>query len=241
MSKKKTKKTKAEKPATNFSEALGLNKIFDNERLNFFIGVLLLVLAAYTIMAFISFLTTGAADQSIIEELRAGELSNQQHEFSNSCGSLGAYLSWFFIKRCFGIPAFIIPLMILITSLHLIKAYRVKLLKWFLALMVIMIWASITMAKFLSPFFAESHFNPGGDHGQHVCQLIEGYIGTPGLTAILALVAIAFLTYISAETILIIRKLLNPKKFFDTVKFKITNDDPNEPIDSYEQIGRAHV
>ena len=235
MSKKKTKKTKAEKPATNFSEALGLNKIFDNERLNFFIGVLLLVLAAYTIMAFISFLTTGAADQSIIEELRAGELSNQQHEFSNSCGSLGAYLSWFFIKRCFGIPAFIIPLMILITSLHLIKAYRVKLLKWFLALMVIMIWASITMAKFLSPFFAESHFNPGGDHGQHVCQLIEGYIGTPGLTAILALVAIAFLTYISAETILIIRKLLNPKKFFDTVKFKITNDDPNEPIDSYEQ------
>ena len=234
MSKKKTKKTKTEKHATTFSEALGVNKIFDNERLNFFIGVLLLILAAYTTMAFISFFTTGAADQSIIEELREGELANQQHEFSNSCGSMGAYLSWYAIKRCFGIPAFLIPLMILITALHLIKAYKAKLLKWFMALMVIMVWASITMAKFVSPLFAESHFNPGGDHGQYICQLIEGYIGTPGLTAVLALVAIAFLTYISAETILIIRNVLNPSGWFKKVPFIVTNNNPDEPVPSYE-------
>ena len=234
MSKKKTKKTKTEKHATTFTEALGVNKIFDNERLNFFIGVLLLILAAYTTMAFISFFTTGAADQSIIEELREGELANQQHEFSNSCGSMGAYLSWYAIKRCFGIPAFLIPLMILITALHLIKAYKAKLLKWFMALMVIMVWASITMAKFVSPLFAESHFNPGGDHGQYICQLIEGYIGTPGLTAVLALVAIAFLTYISAETILIIRNVLNPSGWFKKVPFIVTNNNPDEPVPSYE-------
>ena len=234
MSKKKTKKTKTEKHATTFTEALGVNKIFDNERLNFFIGVLLLILAAYTTMAFVSFFTTGAADQSIIEELREGELANQQHEFSNSCGSLGAYLSWYAIKRCFGIPAFLIPLMILITGLHLIKAYKANLLKWFLALMVIMVWASITMAKFVSPLFAESHFNPGGDHGQYICQLIEGYIGTPGLTAVLALVAIAFLTYISAETILIIRNVLNPSGWFKKVPFIVTNNNPDEPVLSYE-------
>ena len=234
MSKKKSKKTKTESHAASFSEALGVNKIFDNERLNFFIGILLLILAAYMTMAFISFFTTGAADQSIIDELREGELANQQHEFSNSCGSLGAYLSWYAIKRCFGIPAFLIPLMILMTALHLIKAYKVKLLKWFLALMVIMLWASITMARFVSPLFAESHFNPGGDHGQYICQLIEGYIGTPGLTAVLALVAIAFLTYISAETILVIRKLLNPTKLIDKVRFKITNNDPEEQPKSYE-------
>ena len=234
MSKKKTKKTKTEKHATTFAEALGVNKIFDNERLNFFIGVLLLILAAYTTMAFISFFTTGAADQSIIEELREGELANQQHEFSNSCGSMGAYLSWYAIKRCFGIPAFLIPLMILITALHLIKAYKAKLLKWFMALMVIMVWASITMAKFVSPLFAESHFNPGGDHGQYICQLIEGYIGTPGLTAVLALVAIAFLTYISAETILIIRNVLNPSGWFKKVPFIVTNNNPDEPVPSYE-------
>ena len=234
MTKKKSNKSKAEKPATSLSEALGFNKLFENERLNFFLGVLLFVASIYMALAFASFFTTGAADQSVIENLREGELQNQHHEFANSCGSLGAYLSWYFIKRCFGIPAFMIAVFLFITSLHLMKAYRVRLLKWFLSLMVIMIWGSVTLAKFLSPLFAESHFNPGGDHGRYICQQIEGLIGTPGLTAVLALVAIAFLTYISAETILVIRKLLNPKKFLDKVNFKITNNDPNEPVLSYE-------
>ena len=236
MTKKKNSKARAEKPATTFVEALGIDKILYNERLNFFIGALLFVVSIYMALSFVSFLTTGAADQSFIEELREGELLNQNQEFANSCGSVGAYLSWFFIKRCFGIPAFLIPAFMFIASLHLMKAYRVKLLKWFLSLMVIMIWSSLTLAKFLSPMFAESHFNPGGDHGQFVCQQIEGLLGAPGLTAILALVAIAFLTYISAETIFIIRKLLNPHKFFNEVKFKITNNDPTETVPSYAEL-----
>lgn len=236
MGKKKNNKTKGEKPVAGFLEALDLDKIFHNERINFFIGVMLFIISVYMALAFVSFFTTGAADQSIIEEIRNNEIMNQHHEFMNSCGSIGAYLSWFFIKRCFGIPAFLIPAFMFIAALHLMKAYRIKLLKWFLALMIIMIWGSITLAKFLSPLFVESHFNPGGDHGCNVCQHIEGLIGTPGLVAILALVAIAFLTYISAETILIIRKILNPSKFIDKVKFKITNNDPDEELPSYEDL-----
>ena len=234
MTKKKNKKAKAEKPAMNLAEALGIDKIWGNERLTFTTGLLLLIVSIYMVLAFLSYFTTGAADQSVIEELREGELANQDHEFLNSCGSLGAYIAWYLIKRCFGIPAFIIPAFLFVTSLHLMKAYRIKLFKWFLSLMVIMLFTSVTLAKFLSPMFVESHFNPGGDHGRYVCQQIEGYLGTPGLTALLALVAIAFLTYLSAETIYFIRRLLNPRKFLDTVKFKITNNDPDEPVDSYE-------
>jgi len=169
----------------------------------------------------------------LIEDPRDGEVLNQHHEFANTCGSIGAYASWYFIKRCFGLPAFLIPLFILLLGIHLIRAYRVNLLKWFLALMILMIWASITLAKFLSPFLTDTCYNPGGDHGLYVCQYIENLVGAPGLTAILGLTAIIFLTYISAETIFFIRKLLNPTKFFNKVKFKITNDDPNETPDSY--------
>ena len=235
MSKKKNTKAKSDKQAISITEALGIDKILNNERLNFFVGVLLFAFSIYLCMSFISYLTTGAADQSIIEELRQGEIANQHNEFANSCGSIGAYLSWYFIKRCFGLPAFLIPVVLFIMSLHMMKAYRVSIAKWFLSVMVVMVWASVTLAKFLSPLFPESHFNPGGDHGRYVCQQIEGFIGMPGLTAILALVAIAFLTYISAETIFIIRRILNPTKFLDRVKFKITNNDPDEQPDSYEQ------
>ena len=235
MAKKKTSKSKSDNSAINISEVLGFFKIFQNERLHFFLGLLLFVISIYMALSFISFISTGAADQSAIEELRDGELANQNHEFANSCGSLGAYLSSYFIKRCFGLPAFLIPVTLLIVSLHMMKAYRIRLSKWFLSLMIIMAWSSITLAKFLTPLMSESHFNPGGDHGRYVCQQIEGLIGTPGLTAVLALVAIGFLTYLSAETILVIRKILNPSKFIDRVKFKITNNDPDEPVDSYEQ------
>ena len=45
MAKKKTQKTKAEKPAVNLSEALGIDKILNNERLKFFVGLLLFIVA----------------------------------------------------------------------------------------------------------------------------------------------------------------------------------------------------
>ena len=228
-------KKRNDKKVKNSSGRSGFPGIFQDERLSFAIGILLVVVAIYLTLAFASYFTTGAADQSLIEDPREGEVLNQNHEFTNTCGSIGAYASWYFIKRCFGLPAFLIPLFILLLGIHLIRAYRVNLLKWFLSLMILMIWASVTLAKFLSPFLEDTCYNPGGDHGLYICQYIENLVGAPGLTAILGLTAIIFLTYVSAETIFFIRKLLNPSRFLDKVKFKITNNDPNETPDSYDQ------
>ena len=229
----KKRNDKKVKSSSGRSGFLGIKHIFQDERLSFALGILLVIIAIYLTLAFVSYFTTGAADQSLIEDPRDGEVLNQHHEFANTCGSIGAYASWYFIKRCFGLPAFLIPLFILLLGIHLIRAYRVNLLKWFLALMILMIWASITLAKFLSPFLTDTCYNPGGDHGLYVCHYIENLVGAPGLTAILGLTAIIFLTYVSAETIFFIRKLLNPTKFFNKVKFKITNNDPYETPDSY--------
>ena len=232
----KKKKEKKENRPSGFLDILGFKNFFANEKLGFLLGILLFLVAGYLTMAFISYFTTGAADQSLIEMPREGEVMNEHHEFSNTCGSVGAYASWYFIKRCFGFSAFFIPIFLFLVSIHLIKAYRVNLLKWFMALMILMIWCSVTFSKFLSPFFSDACYNPGGDHGLYIQQAIENLLGAPGLTAILALTAIAFLTYLSAETIFIIRKILNPSKFIDKVKFKITNNDPNEPKESYEDL-----
>ena len=220
MAKKRIdKKVKKSSGRSWFSSIIN---IFHNEKFNFVIGILLVVIAVYLTLAFVSYLSTGSADQSLIESPKEGEIMNEHHEFANTCGSLGAYASWYFVKRCFGLPAFLIPLFILLLGIHMIRAYKVNLIKWFLALMILMIWASITLAKFLAPFFTNSCYSPGGDHGLYICQYIENFVGAPGLTAILGLVAIAFLTYLSAETIFIIRKLLNPTKFLDKVKFNVT-------------------
>ena len=230
---KKKKEKKSQKSPSIWS-SLSFDKIFHNETLNFTLGIALALVAVFLSLAFVSYLSTGAADQSLIEDPREGEILNQNHEFMNTCGSFGAWCSWYLIKRCFGLPAFLIPLFLLLLGVHLTRAYRVNLLKWFLSLMILMIWASVAMSLLLAPFFTETCYSPGGDHGLYVCNYLGNLVGTPGLTAILGLTAIAFLTYLSAETIFVIRKLLNPSKFLDKVKFKITNNDPNEKPDSYE-------
>ncbi len=221
MAKKKSSKASQEKTASSLKEALGLDKIFYNERINFVVGFCLLFIAGYLIWAFASFFVTGEADQSIIETPREGELLNQNGEFQNACGSLGAYVSWFFIKRCFGLASFLVPTFLVLVSLNMMRAYKVNLLKWFMCLAIIMVWASVTMAKFLAPFFDNACFSPGGDHGLAVCQQIEGLIGTPGLTAVLALTAIAFLVYLSMETVIILRKIFNPLHYLKKIPMEI--------------------
>ena len=238
MAKKKSSKA-SEKKASSFAEALGFRNIFHNERINFVLGFLLLFVAGYLIWAFVSYFVTGSADQSLIETPKAGEILNEHHEFQNACGSLGAYASWFFIKRCFGLAAFMIPTFLLLLAVNMMRAYKVNLLKWFMCLAIIMIWASVTLAKFLAPFFDEACYNPGGDHGLAICQQIEGLIGTPGLTAILALTAIAFLVYLSMETVIILRKILNPLHYLKSIPMTVnvgggngeqTSDDDNNRV-----------
>ena len=217
MAKKKTEKT----PKT-FSEAIGAHYII-NDKTGFVLGIVLICLALYILVAFISYFSTGEADQSLVTALRPGEIENSTKVFQNSCGSVGALLSYFLIARCFGIPAFIIPLYIILCGVRMIKAYeKINLWKWFFGMALIMVWSSITFAKFLTPLMGDNIFNPGGDHGAFVVEYVENIIGSPGLIAILAITMIAFLTYLTSETITVIKKLLNPVGYLrDKVKFTI--------------------
>ena len=188
----KKKKTTA-RPAKSFSEAMGIKNIFGNDIINFLFGTFLLFVAIYVMIAFVSYFTTGQADQSMVLDMRPGEIWNSNKEFENYCGSIGALISWFFIARCFGLSAFLIPVFIGLVGLRLMKVYKVNLLKWFLCLMIVMVWCSVTFAKFLTPMMGDQVFNPGGDHGLFICQFLQNLIGPPGLTAILALTVLSYL------------------------------------------------
>ena len=216
MAKKKKTSTKS-----SFSAVTGFD-MFKNEKLNFIVGLILLSLGIFMIVAFVSFINTGNIDLSMIESPRPGEVMNEKGEFVNSCGSLGAYLAYFFMKKCFGLAAFAIPFFLILASMKMMRVYNIVLAKWFLGTSIVMIWASVTMAKFLSPVFTDSCYNPGGDHGRYACQWTENLVGAPGLTALLLITAIAFLTYLSMETIYVIRKILNPTLLFNKVKFEVS-------------------
>lgn len=217
---------KTERTSKTFIEALGVKSIF-NDKTGLMIGLLLVLLAIYICFAFFSYFSTGQADQSLVTDLRPGELKNTGQEFQNICGSLGAMISYFFISRCFGIPAFFIPAFITLCGVKMIGAYKnVNLWKWFLGMALCMIWLSITFAKFLTPLMNNQIFNPGGDHGAYSVHFIENFVGTPGLIVLLVIVLVAFLTYLTSETITVIRRIINPIGYLrDKVKFTVVNKD----------------
>lgn len=215
------KKKEPSKKKISYSSALGFN-IFQNEKTNFTLGIILLFIAVLLCIAFASYFTTGQFDQSFILHPVVGDAYKNGHDFKNSCGSIGAYTSFFFMKMCFGIPSFMIPLFLIITSLKMMGAYNMNLWKWFFGSMLLMIWSSVTCSKFITPLMNDQVFDAGGDHGAFICYFLESVIGTPGLTAVLALTAIIFLTFVSAETISFIRKILNPVSYLqDKIKFTI--------------------
>ena len=237
--KKKTKKGQKNSTITSLGEATGLSRVMSflkNEKVHFLLGILLLAISICMVWAFVSFFSTGASDQSIIENLNDGDMESRI--FKNAIGSLGAWMAYFFMNRCFGVAAFGIPLFLVLLSLALMRAYKVALLKWFMCIALLTVWASVVLAMFVTPLAPDCHFCLGGQHGLFVGDYIERYVGTPGLVAILVLVALFFLTYVSNQTILWIRKLINPSKFLQKVKFTVTNvkEEDNSESSSYDNL-----
>ena len=218
-------KKKTEHKRKTFTEAIGLNNII-NDKTGFIAGLILLCVAIYICVAFFSYFSTGAADQSLVTDLRPGEVENTSRVFQNVCGSLGAIISYGLISRCFGIPAFIIPAFIVLCGLRMMGAYKkLNLTKWFMGMALVMIWSSITFAKALTPLMGDQVYNPGGDHGAFCVQYMENLVGTPGLIAILVIIMLAYLTYLTSETITVVRKMINPFGYIrDKVKFTVVHD-----------------
>lgn len=203
-------KKKAERKPANIKEALGLSSFLRSERTDFLLGLIIILFAIYLFVAMSSFLTTGAADQSILESMRPGEWFNTERIFQNYCSSVGAMLSYFFMTENFGFAAFMIPSFLVLAGVRLMRICMVNMWKWFFGMAIAMYWLSVFLAKVVAPFTGELTFNPGGRHGALCVEYAENVIGPPGLAAILFFTAIALLTFISTQTITCFRRVLNP-------------------------------
>ncbi|GAB2547943.1 DNA translocase FtsK [Rufibacter soli] len=79
---------------------------FKDRRLQLFIGFFFLLSSLYLTIAFVSFLFTGAADQSIVESVTTEDVKAAGLESENWLGLFGAWVSDYFINRWFGVASF---------------------------------------------------------------------------------------------------------------------------------------
>ena len=78
---------KSERKPQKTSKAVGYREEKKSEKPDFILGLILLSVAIYMIIAMISYFNTGQADQSTLESMRPGEWVNNGKQFTNYCGS----------------------------------------------------------------------------------------------------------------------------------------------------------
>ena len=180
----------------------------------FIIGITLVFVAIFMLIAFSSFLYSGADDYSIVDTQNFNdfyyELIAQNKGAKNICGAFGALTAFSFINKWFGLAAYFIPVFLILLGLKLIGSFRIRIIRIFILMGLVMAWLSLLLAALtLSiPSWGDTFYFLGGYSGTQIVKWCSLMIGLPGVYGVLALVAIFVLLYLSSRTIDVIRSLI---------------------------------
>lgn len=183
--------------------------LFRSETVHFVIGLVLVIFSVYLLLAFSSFFFTGAADQSIIDGGSAQELISTNNGVKNYAGSRGAQLASYLINDCFGVSSFLILVFLAVAGLKLMRVRVVHLWKWFIGCSLMLVWFSVFFGFVFVDQYKDSFLYLGGMHGYNVSNWLVSQVGVPGVWLLLLVTAICFLIYLSARTVIWLRRLFS--------------------------------
>ena len=156
------------------------------------LGVLLLLFSVIALLAYLSFLFTGTADQSVLSQAYADQVANR-HEIRNILGLPGARLARFLIDGSFGFVSILMVLMCGTYALRIMHVLKdIKAIKIFCTTAFWVLWGSIVLG-FIQQLANIGAFRWGGRFGDAAALKMESYVHITGMVLILAAVLVIFL------------------------------------------------
>jgi S-DNA-T family DNA segregation ATPase FtsK/SpoIIIE len=192
------------------------------------LGGFLMGLALLLALSFTSFYFTWQADQSTLGAFTDPSISSQ-----NIFNKLGALISHFFVYQLFGVGAYVLAYLVLMTGVSLFfnRPKDQLLNRWSWGL-IHMLWLSLFFG-----FFYNSAPLLSGTIGFEVHAFLTAYIGTLGLVLILFLMGLSILVLrwkLTPESLSVAFRLKRPsfsqKKSPDTEPTPEANTTEEEPI-----------
>ena len=152
---------------------------FKDPRFILTIGFVLLISSIYLFVAFLSYLFTGKADQSVVEGLGQSGLLELGIEAENWLGLYGAITSHYFIYRWFGISAFLIPPIFFLLGFRLaFKRDLLPLFSVFIFSVFAGLWLSLLFGYLTLSVDGVTEWSfLGGGLGYHLALLSHGLLG----------------------------------------------------------------
>ncbi len=199
-------------------------KKITDERVKYSMGLFVVFFAIYLSLAFISYLFTWKADQSFQWDKVISDASVQVQNWS---GKTGAELANLFMDNWFGLPSFIIPLILFVIGLRMLGMKIKDQGRWIRISLVAMILLSITFGYLWGNLNGFLGSGPGGAHGYFVSTWLNAFIGRTG-TAFLLIIAFSVFIFFSWEN-----SLYRVKSFFRKFFAK--------PGKKYPEIGQGEA
>ena len=175
---------------TNWWDAT--KKFLSDRRTRMVVGILMLTFAVIALLAYVSFLFTGTADQDILALDHTERLANRE-AVRNLLGLPGALLAQFLIDGSFGFVSILLVFMLAIYALrlmHVLKDIRAILL--FCGGTFWVLWGS-TVLGFAQQMTHMGVFRWGGSFGTWVAKWLSSYVNITGTVLILLALLIIFL------------------------------------------------
>jgi len=201
----KEKKGQSGKSSINF-------EFFKDPRLVLTIGFILLISSIYLFTAFLSYLFTGKADQSVVEGLGQSGLLESGIEAENWLGLYGAVTSHYFIFRWFGIAAFLIPPVFFLLGFRMVfKRDLLPLMSVFIFSTFAGLWLSLLFGYLTLSVDGVTEWSfLGGGLGYHLALLSHGLLGW-GTFLVLVLSLFIFIIFFFNVTAINVLQSHNPK------------------------------
>lgn len=180
MAKKVAKKQKAPKQKKTW----GVIRFFKSNQFKFTLGLFLMILSGYMAVAFVSYVFSGAADESILDVPMRKFFLDSSVKVDNFAGKGGAFLADQFINNGFGFPSFFFVIILFVASLNLFGYKKYRFFKTLFFSVVWMLWASVFLG-FIQAASASDFLNIGGVYGLFLSGILSSLLGTIGAGLIL--------------------------------------------------------
>lgn len=203
----KEKKARSSKSSSKFSLAF-----LQDPRFRLAVGFFLIMSALYLFTAFLSYLFTGKADQSVVEGLGEVALVESGREAENWLGLYGAVTSHYFIFRWLGISAFFIPLLLFVLGFRMVfQRELLPLFSVFIFSVFAGLWSSLLLGYLTHSISGvnEISFLSGG-LGFELARLSDGLLGW-GTFLFLILTLFVFIIFFFNVTAINAFQLKDPK------------------------------
>ena len=221
----------------SFNKKKKKSEISSSKRL--FIGSTLIIISLFLFISIFSYFFNGYIDQSSINYLLNDEIKS-----ANYFGKLGAYISHYLVYMGFGIASLILPILIFISSLHIMLSVKNKNLykRW--------LWG-LYLLFFFSIFFGTVNHESiySGVIGFEITEFLNVYIKNIGIIFLLIFMFILYITirldfginniisvYDKLKSLLKFEKNINPNQFEENVNPENDNENSETLNESSNNI-----